>query len=130
MSSNPPRRPDGRLIAYTRILLARPDWNASDRSPSFSPDGKRIVFLSNRDATGGTGNAEIWVMDTRGRHAVNLTRSREIDDDPDWSPDGTRILFERAIGHLPTVQIYAMNADGGDQHQLGTLEGSMPTWSP
>ena len=48
----------------THIRRLTNNWNASDRSPDFSPDGKRIVFLSNRDATGGAGNAEIWVMDT------------------------------------------------------------------
>jgi Tol biopolymer transport system component len=189
---DPAASPDGRLIAYTRILLARPgsqiwavrkdgshqrfiargsdpawspdgkrivfvgpraprvskpeiyimradgthirrltkNWNASDRSPAFSPDGKRIVFLSNRDATGGAGNAEIWVMGTKGKHAVNLTRNPEIDDHPDWSPDGSRIVFERAAGREPRVAIFVMNADGSDQHQVGALEGSFPTWSP
>ena len=54
------------------------------------------MFVSNRDATGGPGNVEIWVMDTDGRHAVNLTRSPYIDDHPAWSPDGRWILFERS----------------------------------
>lgn len=187
----PAARPDGRLIAYTRILLAHPrsqiwavrkdgshqrfiargsdaawspsgrrivfvgpreprvqkpeiyimradgthivrltkNWNASDRSPAFTPDGKRIVFLSNRDATGGAGNAEIWVMDTDGRNAVNLTKNPAIDDHPAVSPDGTKILFERWTG-TPQRQIFVMNTDGTDQHRVGALEGSWPTWSP
>ena len=189
---DPAARPDGRLTAYTRILLARPgsqiwavrkdgshqrfiargsepawspdakrivfvgprqprvskpeiyimradgthirrltkNWNASDRSPSFSPDGKRIVFLSNRNATGGAGNAEIWVMGTKGKHAVNLTHNPAIDDHPDWSPDGTKIVFERVASSWTQRQIFVMNADGSDQHQVGTLVGSRPTWSP
>jgi TolB protein len=187
----PAARPDGRLIAYTRILLARPgsqiwavrkdgshqrfiakgsdaawspsgrrivfvgprqprvqkpeiyimradgthivrltnNWNASDRSPAFTPDGKSIVFLSNRDATGGAGNAEIWVMNPDGTNARNLTNNPAIDDHPAVSPDGTKILFERSTG-TPQRQIFVMNADGSDQHQVGTLTGAMPTWSP
>jgi TolB protein len=114
----------------THIRRLTRNSGASDRSPAWSPDGKRIAFLSNRNATGGPGKTEIWVMDTKGRHAVDLTHNAEINDHPAWSPDGTRILFERAFGRLPTVQIYVMDADGSDQHQVGTLDGFMPTWSP
>jgi len=148
--SQPAWSPDGKRIVFVgprrprvskpEIYIMRADgthirrltnnWNASDRSPAFSPDGKRIVFLSNRDATGGAGNAEIWVMDTNGRHAVNLTRNPAIDDVPDWSPDGSKILFERVARSWTQRQIFVMNADGSDQHQVGTLEGSMPVWSP
>ena len=50
--------------------------------------------------------------------------------DAAWSPDGSRILFERSWGRRPRKHVYVMNADGGAQHQVGALEGSMPTWSP
>lgn len=147
--SEPAWSPSGRRIAFvgprqprvqkpeiyimradgTHIVRLTSNWNASDRSPAFSPDGRSIVFLSNRDATGGAGNAEIWVMDTAGRNARNLTNNPAIDDHPAVSPDGSKILFERSAG-VPTRQIFVMDRDGANQHQVGTLEGSLPTWSP
>ena len=50
-----------------------------DRSPSWSPDGERIVFTSDRD-----GNAEIYVMDADGGNPQNLTNNRHDDVSPAW----------------------------------------------
>jgi len=132
-----PRAPRGHRPAIytmradgTHIRRLTNDRSASNRSPSFSPDGKRIVFVSNRDATGGPGNVEIWMMDTKGKHAVNLTRSAYIDDHPSWSPDGRWILFERSGVWVDPAALFVMKPDGSDQHQVGTLAGRMPTWSP
>ena len=88
------------------------------------------MFVSNRDATGGPGNVEIWVMDADGGHPVNLTRSPYIDDHPAWSPDGRWILFERSPEYGPPAPLFVMKPDGSDQHQVGALAGRMPTWSP
>ena len=50
-----------------------------DWSPSWSPDGKRIAFTSNRD-----GNVEIYVMDADGGNPQNLSNNRHGDGDPAW----------------------------------------------
>jgi Tol biopolymer transport system component len=132
-----PRAPRGHRPAIytmradgTHLRRLTNDRNASNRSPAFSPDGKRIVFVSNRDATDGPGNVEIWVMDTKGKHAVDLTHSAYIDDHPSWSPDGRWILFERSGAWVDPAPLFVMRPDGSDQHQVGTLAGRMPTWSP
>ena len=113
----------------THVRRLTKNAGASDRSPAWSPDGTRIAFVSNRNATGGPGQMGIWVMDTNGRHAVNLTPATGVVDHPAWSPDGTRILFEHTVD-LGPYRVWVMNADGSDQHQVGTLTGWMPTWSP
>ena len=52
---------------------------ASDGSPSWSPDGTKIIFSSVRD-----GNNEIYVMDEDGRNVKRLTENKQSDSDPDW----------------------------------------------
>ena len=47
--------------------------------PSWSPDGKRIAFMSERD-----GNPEIYVMDADGANPQNLTNNRHADHSPAW----------------------------------------------
>jgi len=59
-----------------------------NRHPSYSPDGKWIVFSSKRD-----GNPEIYVMPAGGGKPVRLTMSPAEDLSPAWSPDGTQIAF-------------------------------------
>ena len=56
---------------------------ANDMVPSWSPDGKKIVFDSDRD-----GNLEIYVMNADGSNQIRLTYNPADDWDPSWSPGG------------------------------------------
>ncbi|HEY0514594.1 MAG TPA: hypothetical protein VGH73_22015 [Thermoanaerobaculia bacterium] len=78
----------------------------------------RIAFESRRD-----GNSEIYVMNADGTGQTNLTHNLADDHDLAWSPDGSRIAFLRSGG------LWVMNADGGNQRQLGASV-SRPAWSP
>ena len=59
-----------------------------DEDPSFSPDGSKIAFVSDRDS----GNAEIYVMNADGSNITRLTNSG-VDFEPSFSPDGSKIAF-------------------------------------
>jgi TolB protein len=137
--------PDGRRIAFESYRDERPlggrRWqrlmqvmNAdgseqrkltrlsnSDGSFSWSPDGRRIAFVSDRD-----GNDEVYVINVDGSGLRNLTRNPARDAFPKWSPDGRTIGFVRNRGGNPERReyggavgdIYVMNADGSRQRNL------------
>jgi WD40-like Beta Propeller Repeat len=91
----------------------------------------RIVFV--RDVVG---NSEVYSMNPDGSAARRLTWTFFDDESaPDWSPDGSRIVYARfaADGGLP--RIWVMNADGSGQTQVtfsaNTMGGDYePRWSP
>ena len=70
-----------------------------------------IAFVSVRD-----GNHEIYVMAADGSGQTNLTNNPAQDDNPAWSPDGTKIAFQSDRGG--NVDLYVMNADGSAVTQL------------
>lgn len=94
--------------------------------PVLSPDGKTIVFTSNR-----TGTNQIYVMDTDGKNIRQFTFSEKYDNNcPVWSPDGKTIVF--ASERDEDSEIYIMNADGSGQKRLTNQKGddSHPHFSP
>ena len=69
-------------------VLRLTDDEGSDGWPTWSPDGSRIAFESDR-----SGNWDIWIVNADGSGLVNLTRSPEEERYPAWSPDGRRLAF-------------------------------------
>src|SRR5581483_3282273 len=100
---------------------------ASDRFPKVSPDGKKIVFTSNRD-----GLPEIYVLNLDGGGVRRLTFNSTEELAPSWSPDGARILYDVMTGSGAASDIWVMSADGSNQHKLtgGVGYNSRAVFSP
>jgi Tol biopolymer transport system component/tRNA A-37 threonylcarbamoyl transferase component Bud32 len=84
---------------------------ATDRQPAYSPDGRFVVFSSNR-----TGNLDLWLLDRGSRALRQLTDDASQDWDPGFSADGRRVLFSSSRGgHL---EIWSIDVDGSNARQL------------
>jgi Tol biopolymer transport system component len=103
---------------------------------TLSPDGTSIVFTSLKD-----GDLDIYTMHVDGTNVKRLTTAPGYDGGPFYSPDGTKIVY-RAWHPVDTaltnyqellrermvrpnrMEIWVMNADGSDQHQITSLGGA------
>lgn len=99
---------------------------AFDGEPAWSPDGRRIAFVSNRD-----GQRHIYVMSGDGSGVAQLTAGSGQERAPAWSPDGSKIAFSSDRDSIGNYDIYLMNADGSGVIRLTARGGGGgPAWSP
>lgn len=99
--------------------------DGTDVHPKFSPNGRMIAFVSDRDY-----QPEIYVMNSDGSDQQRLTYSPSFDLDPVWSPDSEKLAF--ISNRDGFFDIYTMNNDGSNIVRL-TNSPSIdiaPVWSP
>lgn len=94
----------------TRILETAHDANA----PSWSPVDDRIVMWSGIETQYG----QVWSIRADGTESTQLTHEthHSNNDDPSWSPDGTKVLF--STGRSGANELWVMDADGGNEMRL------------
>jgi Tol biopolymer transport system component/predicted nucleic acid-binding Zn-ribbon protein len=115
--------PDGNTIAFDMMgdLYTMPftggkatritDGMAYDAQPRFSPDGKSIVFTSDR-----SGNDNIWTMELESKETNQITKSKnENFQSADWSPDGDYLVVARGSR---AHKLFMYHKDGGGGFQL------------
>ncbi|HSC11380.1 MAG TPA: amidohydrolase family protein [Rhodanobacteraceae bacterium] len=130
--------PDGRTLAFELLgdLYTLPIGGgearaitrglAFDSQPRYSPDGKRLVYLSDR-----TGNENVWIADADGRHArqVSLLDDNAVLISPAWSADGTSIYVSEFRPDLTAFELwrYAVDGDGhGERVTRGKTSDNQP----
>jgi len=119
---------------FMEIFEANPDGtglkrltNAKgyDAEGSYSPDGKQIVFSSNRD-----GNLELYIMNADGTNARKLTNAPGCyNGGPFFSPDGKRVIFRSDRKEKDRLQLYVINVDGSGERAL-TDNDKWVYWAP
>jgi TolB protein len=150
IDDDPDWSPDGRQIVYTSHALTNDPANSAgaeiyvtdadgagsptrltdnaeeERAPSWSPDGKRVVFMCRR----GGPDFEICLMNANGTGQVQLTDNSVPDLTASWAPDGKRIVFHRPVGGRGHFQLFSVNADGTNEVQLTFPPGlnAFPNW--
>ena len=137
--SDPRLSPDGNRVAFYRyggagvgtyLLIGdlggntwtRVDVHGYAQSPAWSPDGSRIAF---------TALGDIYIVDADGTHLMHLRKPAGSwgDEDPDWSPDGTKLVTDYRYNYSDTAYLNVVNIDDGSRTGLG-VPGIDPVWSP
>ncbi len=108
-----------------RLSVGRGSDNVS---PTFSPDGRRIAFMSGR-----AGHPEIYTMDADGTN-VELLTPPEFDErshraSPDWSPDGRYVAFHSMIAHAFQIMTISLR-DRGLRQLTSEGRNEDPSWAP
>jgi dipeptidyl aminopeptidase/acylaminoacyl peptidase len=155
---------DGSRLAVTRstfepdtgeksaaVWLIAPDGSGEQMlmeqasMPAFSPDGRRIAFVSDRDRNGElcygdrcSAANELYVASADGSSPERLTRTEDLNEvRPSWLPDGSRIAYQRGevFQNAEAMSILEANADGTCEREI--LRGSgpgawyaSPAWRP
>jgi hypothetical protein len=120
-------RPDG---SGHRVLT-----RGCDREPSWSADGRRIVFVRHKEWNAGSSFNQVFTMRADGQNQTRITHDGDADFSPSFSPNGRRIVYLDTGG--PDVSLVTIHRDGTHRDVLLRLKFSItgpesvsPTYAP
>ena len=96
--------------------------------PKYSPNGKLLLFASDRDEADPANQQNLWTMASGGGPMRRLTQGLNNRESRSWSPDGSQIVSQTVLDGVG--QIVVMDADGGNQRQITRIPSSTPVFSP
>ena len=107
---------------------------AVSRDPSPSPDGTQFVFAVSQVSLTGVPQNDLYIVNRNGMNMRQLTSMPGLEDYPQWSPDGAKILFRANVGGRS--DIYTINVDGSGMTNITAntpadfTDRREPAWSP
>src|SRR6202140_5711834 len=126
--------PDGKTIAFELLgdIYTLPieggqaklisGGMAFDSQPRFSPDGKWIAFISDRE-----GSENVWIMHPDGTEAKQVSKDPSAEfASPSWTPDGNYVYASKAVFGIATFEIWMYHVQGGTGVQI-TKDKPAPT---
>jgi TolB protein len=124
---------DGNVDVYSvlpggRYLHRLTDDPSFEACPAYSADGRRIAYCSGQ----GGGPVQVWTMNQNGSDKHQITRMSGPAIFPDFSPDGSRIVFTAKPADSTTRDIYVVSSDGSNLIRLtsGVGNNAYPAFSP
>jgi len=115
-------RPAAREAPAVMRFSSVTNFAGVEGQPSFSPDGRSVAFVSNRD-----GQWDLYVGLVTGGGLIRLSNDPNLEAQPRWSPDGTKILFSR-LNDTGLQDIWVTPAFPGAPRRL--IQSALtPSWS-
>jgi Tol biopolymer transport system component len=115
------------LFDTSKKLMANLTHNpGQDMFPMWSPDGKQLVFISQR----GTAQTALYAIDANGKNLRALSEPGFYTTQPTYSPDGYRIAFVIRTQERPNLDILHTVQSDGSQLAALDIPGYYPSWSP
>lgn len=114
---------NGRPQGKPRQLFSAP--RATQATPTYSPDGRQIAFVSDKD-----GPPRVYVMGLSDVKPRLVTRRNRENTSPSWSPDGKKLAYSAKVDGVRQIWIYDFATD--EEVALTTGEGNKenPSWAP
>ncbi|HWI59614.1 MAG TPA: hypothetical protein VNZ22_20465, partial [Bacillota bacterium] len=112
------------LASGARKAYAR--YGGSNMSPAVSPDGSKVAMILSKD-----GWTDLYVANADGSDLRRLTKSKEDESSPCWSPDGKWICFAAKLKERRAL--CKVSPAGGEIQRIptsGVLNPTEPDWSP